>query len=81
MPADQVFAPVNQTAGLFITPVAGPVHLKEPTATGLFAVAGSRWMTIVGSAKDSTTEQDVGFQHDEPKPGTEDSTDVVDVST
>jgi hypothetical protein len=45
-------------------------------ATGFFTLAATGWRIIIGYARVSTTEQTLGFQHDEPKPATEVSLDA-----
>ena len=52
----------------FTAPVALRLHLKKPTPTGFFTPAASRWTLIIGNARVSTTEQNLGLQHDDLKP-------------
>ena len=68
-------AAINQTAILFTMPVARRLHLKKATATGFFTLAASRWRMIIGYARVSTTEQNLGLRHDDLKPAFDASVD------
>jgi len=69
---------VKQTAVLFTMPVAWRLHLKKPTATGFFTLAASRWWMIIGYARVSTTEQNLGLRHDDLKPAFDASVDQTE---
>ncbi|MGO9464116.1 MAG: hypothetical protein ACLQVF_08155 [Isosphaeraceae bacterium] len=60
----RAFAVINQTAVLFIMPVAQRLHFKKPIATGFFTLAANRWRMIIGYAKVATTDQNLGLRHD-----------------
>ena len=42
--------------------------LQKTTATGFFTLAASRWWMIIGHARVSTTEQNLGLDHHDLKP-------------
>jgi hypothetical protein len=46
-------------------------------ATGFFTLAASGWRMIIGYARVSTTEQNLGLQHDDLKPATDASVHVT----
>ena len=49
-------------------PVTWRLDLKRTTATGYFTLAASRRRMIIGYARVSTTEQNLGLEHDDLKP-------------
>ncbi len=71
-------AGVNQTAVLFTMPVAERLHRKKATATGFFTLAASPWRMIIGYARVSTTEQNLGLGHDDLKPAFDGSVDQTE---
>jgi hypothetical protein len=66
---------------LFIAPVVWRLQLTKPTATGFFTLATSRWRKIIGYARVSTTEQNLGLQHDDLKPVFDASVDPTEART
>ena len=72
--------PDMSRAVFFTMPVAWRLNLKKPTATVFFTLAVSRWRKIIGCARVSTTEQNLGLRHDDLKPTStlrSDDTDCV----
>jgi len=79
MKSDSVdIAAVKNTAVFFTAPVTHRLHRKKPTATGFFTLAASRWRMIIGYARLSTTEQNLGLRHDDLKPAFNASVDPTD---
>jgi len=68
-------AVINQMAVLFTAPVASRLHLKNPTVTGFFTLAASRWRMIIGYESVSTAEQNLGLRHDDLTPAFDASVD------
>ena len=62
----------------FTAPVAWRIHLKQPTLTGFFTSAAGRWRLIIGYARVSTTEQNLGLGYDDLKPAFDASVDATD---
>jgi len=79
MKSDSVdIAAVKNTAVFFTAPVTHRLHRKKPTATGFFTLAASRWRMIIGYARLSTTEQNLGLEHDDLKPAFDASVDETE---
>jgi hypothetical protein len=59
---------VGQTSVFFTAPVAQRPDLKKTTPTTFFTPAASMRRLIIGYARVSTTEQNLGLWHDDLKP-------------
>jgi len=63
---------------LFTAPVPKRLHLRKRTPTGFFTPAASRWSLIIGYARVSTTEQNLGLRHDDLEPAFDASVDPTE---
>ena len=59
-------------------PVAERLHLKETAPTGFFTPGVGRWWMIIGDARVSMTDQNLGLRHDDLKPAFDASVDPTD---
>ncbi len=77
----ETFIPLGHLPGQRIEADFGHIHVdfpdgrKKPTPTGFFTLAASRWRMIIGYASVSTTEQNLGLDHDDLKPAFDASVD------